>query len=157
MFVARSQGLTWGILTFNFIGMKKIPGCARLVAFACCLMSGCAASKQAIHQERTVFPKRFLLDKERDLKETTSGNSFVTTLPGVHPVFGEALTIRVRGLRAESIKQDDPRKAALAFDQWLKFKRVMEDARTVELRNLERGEGGFWVLADLYLDGRLIQ
>ena len=137
--------------------MKKIPGYARLVAVACCLMSGCAVSKQAIHQERTVFPKRFLLDKERDLKETTSGNSFVTPLPGVHPVFGEALTIRVRGLRAESIKQDDPRKAALAFDQWLKFKRVMEGARTVELRNLERGEGGFWVLADLYLDGRLIQ
>jgi hypothetical protein len=100
---------------------------------------------------------RFVLDKSRDLKETISGNTFVATLPGIHPVFGEALTIRVRGLQAESIKEKDPRRAALAFDQWLRFKRAMEDARMVELRNIERGAGDFWVWADLYLDGRLIQ
>jgi len=96
---------------------------------------------------------RFVLNKSKDLKETISGNTFVATLPGIHPVFGEALTIRVRGLKAESIKEKDP----LAFEQWLRFKRAIEDARTVELRNLERGAGDFWVWADLYLDGRLIQ
>jgi hypothetical protein len=137
--------------------MKKILGRVRLLAFAWCLTSGCAVSEQAMQAERTVFPKRFVLDKGRDLKETTSGNTFVATLSGIHPVFGEALTIRVRGLQAESIKAKDPQKATLAFDQRLAFKRALEDARTVELRNLERGEGGFWVWADLYLNGRLIK
>ena len=140
--------------------MKKILGYGCLLAFACCLTSGCSTvSEQAMPAERirTVFPKRFLLDKGRDLKETISGNTFVATLPGIHPVFGEDLTIRVRALQAESIKEKDPQKATLAFDQRLAFKRALEDARTVELRNLERGEGGFWVWADLYLNGRLIK
>jgi len=138
--------------------MKKILGKVRFLAFACCLTSGCSTvSEQAMPAERTVFPKRFVLDKEKDLKETISGNTFVATLPGIHPVFGEALTIRVRGLKAESIKEKDPQKATRAFDQRLAFRRALEDARTVELRNLERGEGGFGVWADLYLNGRLIQ
>ena len=93
-------------------------GC--LLALAFCLASGCAVSEQAIQAERTGFPMRFVLDKGRDLKETVSGNTFVATLPGVHPVFGEALTIRVRGLQAESIREKDPQKAALAFDQSLR-------------------------------------
>lgn len=138
--------------------MKKILGYGSLLWFAYCLTSGCSTvSEQAMSAERIVFPKRFLLDKESDLKETISGNEFVASLPGVHPVFGEALTIRVRGLHAESIKEKDPQKAARAFDQRLAFRRALEDARTVELRHLERGNGGFWVWADLYLNGRLIQ
>ena len=100
---------------------------------------------------------RFVLDKGEHLKETISGNTFVATLPGIHPVFGEALTIRVRGLQAESIRSKDPQKAALAFDQRLAFRRAMDNARTVEIRNLERGEGGIGVWADLYLNDRLIQ
>jgi len=137
--------------------MKKILGYGRLLAFACCLTSGCSVSEQAMQTERTGFPMRFVLDKGRDLKETISGNTFVATLPGIHPVFGEALTIRVRGLQAESIRAKDPQKAALAFDQRLAFRRAMDSAHTVELRNLERGKGGFWIWADLYLNGRLIQ
>lgn len=137
--------------------MKKNLGYGSLLAFACCLISGCTVSEQAMQAERTVFPKRFVLDKGRDLKETISGNTFIATLSGIHPVLGETLTIRVRGLQAESIKEKDPQKATRAFDQRLAFKRALEYARTVELRNLERGEGGFWVWADLYLNGRLIQ
>ena len=149
--------LTCEILPFSLPVMKKILGYGCLLASACCLISGCRVPGQAIQAERIVFPKRFVLDKVKDLKETISGNTFVATLPGIHPVFGEALTIRVRGLKAESIKAKDPQKATLAFDQRLNFKRAMEDAQTIELRNLERGEGGFWVWADLYLNGRFIQ
>ena len=108
--------------------MKYFWGFGCLLALAFCLVSGCAVSEQAILAERTGFPMRFVLDKGRDLKETVSGNTFVATLPGVHPVFGEALTIRVRGLQAESIREKDPQKAALAFDQRLAFRRSLDDA-----------------------------
>ena len=155
--VEQSQGLTCGFLLFSLPSMKYFLGFGCLLALAFCLASGCAVSEQAIQAERTGFPMRFVLDKGRDLKETVSGNTFVATLPGVHPVFGEALTIRVRGLQAESIREKDPQKATLAFDQRLAFRRALDDARRVELRNLERGKGGFWIWADLYLDGRLIQ
>jgi hypothetical protein len=150
--------LTCENLPFSLPRMKKNSAYACLLTFAICLVTGCGSvSNQAVEAQRIVFPKRFVLDKGRDLKETISGNSFVATLPGVHPLFGEALTIQVRGLQAESVKEKDPQKATRAFDQWLAFKRTMENAHTVELRNLERGRGGFWVWADLYLDGRLIQ
>jgi hypothetical protein len=155
--VKQSQGLTWKFLLFSLPIVKKSFGYIFLLALAWCLLFGCSVSPNASQDKRTDFPMRFVLDKSRDLKETISGNTFVATLPGIHPVFGEALTIRVRGLQAESIKEKDPRRAALAFDQWLRFKRAMEDARMVELRNIERGAGDFWVWADLYLDGRLIQ
>ena len=122
-----------------------------------CLILGCAVSEGPVPSGNPVsFPDRFRIDKVRDLKETLSGNEFVTTLPGVNPVFGESLTIRVRGLRVESVREKDPQKAIRAYDQWLAFKRALENARTIELRNLERGEGGFWVWADLYLDDRLV-
>ena len=103
------------------------------------------------------FSHAFRFGQGQGSQETVSGNTFVATLPGVHPVFGEALTIRVRGLQAESIREKDPQKAALAFDQRLAFRRAMDNARRVELKNLERGKGGFWIWADLYLDGQLIQ
>jgi hypothetical protein len=155
--VKQSQGLTWKFLLFSLPVVKKSRGYIFFFALALSLLFGCSVSPNASQEKRTAFPMRFVLDKSRDLKETISGNTFVATLPGIHPVFGEALTIRVRGIQAESVQEKNPQKAALAFDQWLRFKRAMEDARTVELRNIERGAGDFWVWADLYLDGRLIQ
>ena len=82
------------------------------------------------------FAKRFVISKGNGLREILSGNSFVADLPGVHPLFGEAVTIRVRGLKAESVKDEDPRKAARAYDQWLKFKRTLENAKSRRVRLL---------------------
>lgn len=138
--------------------MKALFGfLALLVVF----LTGCSNSWPeggTANQADSVFPVRFLLDKGTDLKEIVSGNEFVTDLPGVHPVFGQAVQVRVRGIRSESIKEGDPEKAAQAFRQRLHFKRLLEDAESVELRNLERavGENSFLVWADLYLNGRIL-
>ena len=71
--------------------------------------------------------------------ETLSGNTFVANVKNIHPVFGEALTIKVRGLKVDSIETEDSSSASRAFRQWHKFSNLLKEASDIELRNLERG------------------
>ena len=139
--VEQSQGLTCGFLLFSLQSMKyfwdSVASWPLLFAW-----SRGAVSEQAILAERTGFPMRFVLDKGRDLKETVSGNTLVATLPGVHPVFGEALTIRVRGLQAESIRRKIRKRPPWPLTKGLRSGDPWMSAR-VELRNPSVGKEGF--------------
>ena len=88
--------------------------------------------------------------------ETLNGNTFVANVKNIHPVFGEALTIKVRGLKVESIETEDSSSASRAFRQWHKFSNLLKEASDIELRNLERGRNGFWIWADVYIDGEIL-
>jgi hypothetical protein len=106
---------------------------------------------------RKGFPSKFHLDASTDILETLNGNTFVAHVKGINPLFGRALTIKVRGLDVESITNEDSGKASTGFRQWHKFRRILKESNTVEIRNLERGKDGFWIWADLYLDGEILQ
>ena len=58
--------------------------------------------------------------------ETLSGNTFVANVKNIHPVFGEALTIKVRGLKVDSIETEDSSSASRAFRQWHKFVNLLK-------------------------------
>lgn len=118
------------------------------------ILIGCSSQNGKNSQS---FNSRFQLDISEDILETLDGKTFVANLGEVHPVFGQALVVKIRGLSAESISSKNPEKSRLGFRQWHQFKRMLEGAESVEIRNLERGETGFWVWADLYLNGEFIQ
>ena len=118
------------------------------------LLAGCS-SKSGENNHK--FNSRFQLDVTTDILETLDGNAFVANLPQVHPVFGRALTVKVRGITVQSIDDKNTEKSRAGFRQWHVFKRMLEGAETVEISNLERGKTGFWVWADLYLNGKFIQ
>lgn len=118
------------------------------------LLTGCSLQTGEINHK---FNSRFQLDVTRDILETLDGNTFVANLQQVHPVFGQALTVKVRGMNVESISDKNTEKSRAGFRQWHAFKRMLEGAESVEISNLERGETGFWVWADLYLNGKFIQ
>ena len=101
-------------------------------------------------------PDKFKLNAETDVMETLSGNTFVANVKNIHPVFGEALTIKVRGLKVDSIETEDSSSASRAFRQWHKFSSLLKEASDIELRNLERGRNGFWIWADVYIDGEIL-
>ena len=105
---------------------------------------------------RQSYPDKFKLNAETDVMETLSGNTFVANVKNIHPVFGEALTIKVRGLKVESIETEDSSSASRAFRQWHKFSNLLKEASDIELRNLERGRNGFWIWADVYIDGEIL-
>jgi len=105
---------------------------------------------------RQTYPDKFKLIAETDVMETLSGNTFVANVKNIHPVFGEALTIKVRGLKVDSIETEDSSSASRAFRQWHKFSNLLKEASDIELRNLERGRNGFWIWADVYIDGEIL-
>ena len=106
---------------------------------------------------RQSYPDKFKLSAETDVMETLSGNTFVANVKNIHPVFGEALTIKVRGLKVDSIETEDSSSASRAFRQWHKFSNLLKEASDIELRNLERGRNGFWIWADVYIDGEILR
>ena len=105
---------------------------------------------------RQSYPDKFKLNAETDVMETLNGNTFVANVKNIHPVFGEALTIKVRGLKVDSIETEDSSSAGRAFRQWHKFTNLLKEASDIELRNLERRRNGFWILADVYIDGEIL-
>ena len=105
---------------------------------------------------RQSYPDKFKLNAETDVMETLNGNTFVANVKNIHPVFGEALTIKVRGLKVDSIETEDSSSASRAFRQWHKFSNLLKEASDIELRNLERGRNGFWIWADVYIDGEIL-
>ena len=117
------------------------------------LLVGCSSSQNL---SNSVFPSRFHLDVSKDILETLDGNSFVAHVRGVNPVFGRALKIKVRGLLVESVSETNSSKVSTAFRQWHQFRQILKESKTVEIRNLERSSEGFWVWADVYIDGRVL-
>jgi hypothetical protein len=103
------------------------------------------------------YPKNFILHVADDVLESLNGNTFTANIRGIHPVFGNAINIKVRGLSAKSITDPDTEIATLAFRQWHRFSELIKEAKVIELRDLERGSDGFWVWADVYIDGVLLQ
>ena len=122
--------------------------------FALFLFLGCASQTNYAGKK---YPKKFSLRVADDVLETLNGNTFTANVRGLHPVFGNAIRIRVRGLSANAITDLDTEKATVAFRQWHRFTALIKEAEVIELRDLERGEKGFWVWADVYIDGVLLK
>ena len=116
-------------------------------------MTACSSQHTSVNRG---FPSTFELDVSSDILETLNGNTFVAHVKEVNPVFGRALTIKARGLNVESFTDSDPHNVRTAFRQWHRFRWILKESSRVEIRNLERGENGFWVWADLYLDGKIL-
>tara|TARA_B110000003_G_C16641940_1_gene530533 strand:+ start:2684 stop:3085 length:402 start_codon:yes stop_codon:yes gene_type:complete len=118
------------------------------------LVVACSSSQNS---RNSVFPSRFHLDVSKDILETLDGNTFVAHVRGVNPVFGRALKIKVRGLVVESVSETNSSKVSTAFRQWHQFRQILKESKTVEIRNLERSSEGFWVWADVYIDGSVLE
>lgn len=118
------------------------------------VLVACSSSQNS---RNSVFPSRFHLDVSKDILETLDGNTFVAHVRGVNPVFGRALKIKVRGLVVESVSETNSSKVSTAFRQWHQFRQILKESKTVEIRNLERSSEGFWVWADVYIDGSVLE
>ena len=122
--------------------------------FLVLVLVACSSSQNS---RNSVFPSRFHLDVSKDILETLDGNTFVAHVRGVNPVFGRALKIKVRGLVVESVSETNSSKVSTAFRQWHQFRQILKESKTVEIRNLERSSEGFWVWADVYIDGSVLE
>jgi len=102
------------------------------------------------------FPQRFQLLNGRDVGRVLDGKTFEVNLPGVHPLLGENVPVRVRGLHALELPPARTEDLPSAITQWDQLRKLIENAQKIELRRLERGKDKFYLLADVYLDGEFL-
>jgi endonuclease YncB( thermonuclease family) len=102
------------------------------------------------------YPLRFQLLNGRDVGRVVDGRTFVVNLPGVHPLFGENMPVRVRGLHALDLPPARTEDLPDAIAQWDQLRKLIENAQKIELRRLERGKDKLYLVADVYLDGEFL-
>jgi len=80
------------------------------------------------------------------------GDTITFNLPGLHPIIGEKISIRVNGIdtpeikgKCEKEKYDAQQARELVAD-------ILKDAETIDLKNIERGKY-FRIVADVFVDG----
>lgn len=80
------------------------------------------------------------------------GDTVTFNLPGLHPIIGEKISIRVNGIdtpeirgKCEKEKYDAKQAKEMVAD-------IIKDAERVDLKNMERGKY-FRIAADVFVDG----
>ncbi len=80
------------------------------------------------------------------------GDTITFNLPGLHPIIGEKISIRVNGIdtpeirgKCEKEKYDAQQAKELVAD-------ILKDAEQITLKNMERGKY-FRIVADVLVDG----
>jgi len=110
-----------------------------------------ADDEPATPPKETAHPKNFVLQAS-DIVSVYDGDTFKVDLAGIHPVFGDDVSIRVNGIDTPEITGETDEVEALARKARDFVKDKLAAANQIELRNPQRGKY-FRILADVYVDG----
>ena len=80
------------------------------------------------------------------------GDTITFNLPGLHPIIGEKISIRVNGLDTPEIKGKCEKEKYDAKQAKEMVADILKDAEQITLRNMERGKY-FRIAADVIADG----
>jgi endonuclease YncB( thermonuclease family) len=87
--------------------------------------------------------------------EVYDGDTFKIDLQGVHPLFGDKLPIRVKGIDTPEMRGTSEEVKALAIQARELTENTLKSAQKIELRNPERGKY-FRVVAEVWVDGKAL-
>jgi len=87
--------------------------------------------------------------------EVYDGDTFKIDLPGLHPLFGDNLSIRVKGIDTPEIRGTSDEVKALAEQARELTANTLKGAERIELRNPERGKY-FRIVAEVWVDGKAL-
>jgi endonuclease YncB( thermonuclease family) len=80
------------------------------------------------------------------------GDTFKIDLAGVHPLFGDDVSIRLLGVDTPEIRGSEDRVKVLAQKARKLTEKALMGAKIIELKNPQRGKY-FRIIADVYVDG----
>ncbi len=81
------------------------------------------------------------------------GDTITFRIQGVHPIIGENIKVRIRGVNTPEIRGKCEKERLLATEARDFVARVLGKAKKIELRNVARGKY-FRIVADVFVDGR---
>lgn len=84
------------------------------------------------------------------------GDTITFNIPGVHPLIGKRVNIRLRGVDTPEMRSDDPceKKLAVKARTFLAYK--LQTATRIDLLNIERGKY-FRIVANVKAGGRYME
>ena len=88
----------------------------------------------------------------KQIVEVYDGDTFKIDLPSQHPLFGDDLAIRVFGIDTPEMRGTSDEVKALAYKAKNRTQELLSDAKTIELKNPQRGKY-FRVAAEVWIDG----
>ena len=80
------------------------------------------------------------------------GDTITFNLPGLHPIIGEKINIRVNGIDTPKIRGKCDQEKYNAKQAKAMVTDILKDAEQITLKNMERGKY-FRIAADVYVDG----
>ena len=80
------------------------------------------------------------------------GDTITFNLPGLHPIIGDKISIRVNGIDTPEIKGKCEKEKYDAQQTKEMVADILKDAETIDLKNIERGKY-FRIMADVFVDG----
>ena len=101
--------------------------------------------------KETPHSENFVLQAS-DVVSVYDGDTFKVDLEGIHPIFGDDVSIRVNGIDTPEITGETDEVEALGRKARDFVKEKLASANQIELRNPQRGKY-FRILADVYVDG----
>jgi endonuclease YncB( thermonuclease family) len=93
----------------------------------------------------------FTLSPEQ-IVEVYDGDTFKIDLPSQHPLFGDDISVRVAGIDTPEMRGTSDDVKALAYKAKNRTQELLSDAKTIELKNPQRGKY-FRVVAEVWIDG----
>lgn len=112
--------------------------------------------KSAIEKRSPLSEFQTLLDLgPKQVVEVYDGDTFKIDLEGVHPLFGDNLPIRIKGIDTPEIRGTSDEVKNLAVQARELTKSTLASAQKIELRNPERGKY-FRIVADVWVDGKAL-
>ena len=80
------------------------------------------------------------------------GDTITFNLPGLHPIIGEKISIRVNGIDTPEIRGNCEKEKYDAKQAQQMVADILKDAEQIVLKNMERGKY-FRIAADVFVDG----
>jgi len=105
-------------------------------------------AKDCAHDAKTFRCVKFIKNYDAD--------TITVMIPDVHPLLGEKISVRVRGIDAAEIKGKHPCEKDRARAAQELVGKVLEAAKRIDLKNVDR-EKYFRVLADVVVDGKSLK
>jgi len=93
--------------------------------------------------------KTYGILKIKEIVKVYDGDTFTVILKKVHPIIGDSISIRIRGIDTPEIRGGSCKDKALRARNY--FIQRLEESKKIELRNVARGKY-FRIVADVYLD-----
>jgi endonuclease YncB( thermonuclease family) len=104
------------------------------------------------NEPSAVTPKDIFTLSPDQIVEVYDGDTFKIDLPSQHPLFGDDISVRVLGIDTPELKGSSDEVKALAYKAKNRTQELLSDAKTIELKNPQRGKY-FRVVAEVWIDG----